>query len=195
MVYSGWSYRKSHTLTLPEGVIANHPYQITVMRSDGESSGQVVYIGTKCKSDFSDIRFADFGENELPYFISKKTADMCIFWVKIFTVGTGSNTIYMYYGNTSASSESDGESVFPLFFDSFDSFDAEVWNHSGADTPTCSDSVMTLTASCGDLTTVASFLGTNIEYIMLATLGQWSGTQFGFRLLSNPAYGGGVNTY
>jgi hypothetical protein len=195
MVYDAWRYRKSHVATMPTGSLTNHPYQIIVMRTTGTSSEQTVYVGEKCKADFSDLRFTDSSSTELSYFISKKTDDMCIFWVKIPTVSSGSNTLYVYYGNPDATSESSGTDVFPLFFEAFDSFDGDVWAHSGTDTPTCSNSILTLTASCGDLSSVASFLGANVEYIVLATLGQWSGTKVGFTLTSNPAHGAGINTY
>ncbi|KAF0217901.1 MAG: fibronectin I domain-containing [Geobacteraceae bacterium] len=73
---------------------------------------------TEIKAGFSDIRFYDTVANqEIPYWIEKISTDgnVATVWIK-----TGANdSIYMYYGNSSASSASNGESVFE-FFDDFE---------------------------------------------------------------------------
>lgn len=65
---------------------------------------------------FDDIRFVDTSAGtELPYWIESKTDSVsAVVWVK-----TGmNNSIYLYYGNSTATSSSNGSAVFD-FFDDF----------------------------------------------------------------------------
>ena len=72
--------------------------------------------------NFSDIRFTyKFGdkEREIPYWIENFAPENATVWVKVPCILKISNTtIYMYYGNPSAQSESNGTATF-LFFDDF----------------------------------------------------------------------------
>ena len=73
------------------------------------------------KPDFSDLRFVDSdGVNLLPYWIeSYNTSSAAFVWVKIPSIPSSTaKTIYMYYGNPSAASASDGTATFD-FFDDF----------------------------------------------------------------------------
>jgi hypothetical protein len=84
------------------------------------------------KSDFSDIRFTDSnGTTLLPYWRESYTAaSSAIFWVKVPSVPRGTKTIYVYYGNPSVSTASDGTATFE-FFDDF-SKDLSKWTiHTG----------------------------------------------------------------
>lgn len=76
---------------------------------------------TDMKSDFSDIRFLDQGEQtELSYYIKNKSdSTMAQIEVKIPILNASINTsIYMYYGNAGASTTSNGTNVY-LIFDDF----------------------------------------------------------------------------
>lgn len=69
------------------------------------------------QADFDDIRFYDATAGaEIPYWLESKTdSTTAIVWFK-----TGANNnIYLYYGNSSATSSSNGSNTF-LFFDGFD---------------------------------------------------------------------------
>lgn len=82
---------------------------------------------------FDDLRFVDINAGiELPYWIESKTdSDSAVVWVK-----TGmNNTVYLYYGNATATSSSNGSAVFD-FFDDFTgtSLNASRWNATGAAT-------------------------------------------------------------
>jgi hypothetical protein len=73
------------------------------------------------KSDFSDLRFVNDSGQELSYWIRNYTAssDATVF-VKIPSIAASSTeTIYMYYGNNSASSTSNASATLE-FFDDFD---------------------------------------------------------------------------
>ncbi|MFX0104976.1 MAG: DUF2341 domain-containing protein [Candidatus Hodarchaeota archaeon] len=83
---------------------------------------------SKAKSDGSDIRFYDLSQNILDYWIeSWNPAGNSIIWVKIPAAGT--SKIYMYYGNPTAFSLSNGSNTF-IFFDDFEgtSLDLLKWD-------------------------------------------------------------------
>ena len=73
------------------------------------------------QSDFDDLRFIDPYGNELDYWMEGYTASTsATVWVKIPSIPKNSTTtIYMYYGNATATSNSDPDSTF-VFFDSFE---------------------------------------------------------------------------
>jgi len=82
--------------------------------------------------DWRDLRFVDTNNTDLNYWLEndKKV------WVKVPTLpGNSDSEIYMYYGNPSASSASDGEAVFE-FFDDFEDgvIDTSKWDTSYAGT-------------------------------------------------------------
>jgi hypothetical protein len=84
----------------------------------------------KMRSDCADIRFTDSDEETvLSYWLESgcNTASTRI-WVKVPSIPAGSKTIYVYYGNPSAASASNGDSTF-LFFDDFagTSLDTTKW--------------------------------------------------------------------
>jgi hypothetical protein len=113
---TSWSRRKPVTISNPgSGLTA---YQVKV---------DVTY-DSYMKSNFDDIRFTDAdGSTLLSHWRESYTASAsATFWVKVPSVPSGNKTIYMYYGNASASSASDGDATF-VFFDDF-SGDLSKWN-------------------------------------------------------------------
>lgn len=127
-----WRYKKSVTIS---GGTANYQMMMTI----GFSSGGDVTLNSHCNTDFSDVRFIDSDEDtELPYWLESKTdSDNAVFWVKT----DGADTIYIYYGNATATSDSDGDDTFVLF-DDFPgpTLDATKWTSSGTITfPTASE--------------------------------------------------------
>jgi len=74
----------------------------------------------KCKPDGSDIRFRDNTGKKLPYWIESWSSVEAIIWCKIpYIPANRIKDIWIIYGNPSASSASDGSTVFE-FFDDFD---------------------------------------------------------------------------
>lgn len=114
---SGWSYKRPITIDNSSNSNALTDYQI---RIDLTSSN---FNFAKAKSDGADIRFTDSdGVTLLSYWIESwdNSGETATIWVKVPSVPASSTkTIYMYYGNSGATSESDGESTFE-FFDDFD---------------------------------------------------------------------------
>jgi flagellin-like protein len=71
-------------------------------------------------SDFSDLRFTDSdGQTLIPYWVeSSVPSDSAVVWVRVPVVPASSTaTVYMYYGNPSAASESSPDDTFDVFVD------------------------------------------------------------------------------
>jgi biopolymer transport protein ExbB len=103
-----WSYRKSHIINGSSGAGANYTVQLQIHYGSGSDSGSHVYLSGKCKSDFSDLRFtASDATTKLDYWIESKTDnDVATVWVKINGSLDSNQTIFLYYGNDNAVSES-----------------------------------------------------------------------------------------
>ena len=127
---NGWKYRKSHTIIGSAGAGFDYQIPFTVHYGNGNDSGRDVYCESYCSEDFSDIRFSSNTGTALDYWIFEKTdLDNAIVWVEVDTLAaTTDTTIFMYYQNPSAYSESNGEEVF-TFFDNFNdaSLDTTKW--------------------------------------------------------------------
>jgi hypothetical protein len=107
---------KPITITNSNGALTNHPVKIS----------NVAYTAPM-RADFGDVRFYDSNLIELSYWIESYTNSSTMdVWVKIPSLTNGNSTIYMIFGNSSLSSESDGDLVFE-FFDDFDFFDSGKW--------------------------------------------------------------------
>jgi len=131
---TGWQYRKSHTIIgSTAGAVTDYQVKITVHYGPGTDSGADVYLDGKCQPDFDDIRFtASDGETLLSYWIEEKVdGSYAVVWVKIPSIpaSPGNTTIYLYYGNPTATSESDGDSTF-IFFDDFETGSLTKWSTS-----------------------------------------------------------------
>ena len=82
--------------------------------------GQNVTVNGNCRTDFGDIRFtASDGSTQLSYEMQSSTPGVvAVFWVKMAdNLTSASSTIYIYYGNPSATTTSNGTAVWTLFDD------------------------------------------------------------------------------
>jgi len=145
---SGWTYRRAVTITEQSGsTLTDYQVRIELNSSNFDFS--------KANTDGSDIRFTeDDGTTLLNYWIEKwdDANEEAVIWVKVPSIPANSDvTIYMYYGNPSAVSESDPEAVFE-FFDDFEgsSLDTSKWGQSGG----------TVTVENGILSVVSGTSGT-----------------------------------
>lgn len=77
------------------------------------------------QADFDDLRFVNSTETGvLNYFLENKSDSN---WAYVW-VGTNATTFYMYYGNSTVTSASNGKLVFPLFDDFNDaSYNNTIW--------------------------------------------------------------------
>jgi hypothetical protein len=112
MALTGWLYRKKITLTgSTSGAQTNYSIPVTVNYGSGTDSGANVYCGSKCKTDFGDVRFtAADGDTLIPHWFETKTdSSSAKTWVKVPSIGSSPATVdaYVYYGNADAVSASD----------------------------------------------------------------------------------------
>ncbi|RJP88876.1 MAG: DUF2341 domain-containing protein [Desulfobacteraceae bacterium] len=119
---TGWNYRKSHIINAAAGAGTNYQIRITANYGAGTDSGETVYLNSLCRTDFADIRFvASDGITELSYWMEEPVATgvQAVFWVKVSDdLSAVNQSIYVYYGNASATTTSNGLNTF-IFFDDF----------------------------------------------------------------------------
>ena len=194
----GWVYRKSHVINSAAGTGTNYQVQITAHYGDGTDSDDDVYCNGHCKTDFGDIRFTSSdGSTLLDYWMQEKTdGDRAVFWVEIAEdLSSENRTIYINYGNDSATTLSNGEDTF-IFFDDFlgTALDATKWDiHNGNANISVSDSWITVSTTNNDLKGIISksnFGPSNKRFMCLGQIATASGRQ-GMLGLSNydPSWG------
>ncbi len=82
---------------------------------------QSLILAGKMNGDCSDIRFTWLNETtgkevKIPYYIeSGCNTTQTVIWIKVPALGIGNNTVYMYYGNSLAQSESNDKEVFEYY--------------------------------------------------------------------------------
>jgi hypothetical protein len=106
-----WAYRKQLNISGKNG-----GYQMKIIVGN-TSGGNVTCNGHAC-SNFGDIRFVSFSDNstQLSYWLKNYTAGtQATFWVNN---SRNDSSIWMYYGNHTASTTSSGDNTF-YFFDDF----------------------------------------------------------------------------
>lgn len=109
-----WRYRREVSISNPCGAVeGDYPVLVTL---DSE------FPFGQAQSDGSDVRVtAADGTTELPFWIDAwdSTGQTAGIWVNVPSIPVEGTTIYLYYGNTAASSASDGASTF-LVYDGFE---------------------------------------------------------------------------
>jgi hypothetical protein len=162
---SGWTYRKSHAINGLAGAGPDYQIRIIVKYSSGVDMGEVVYCDNLCKPDFSDIRFTDDdGLSNLDYWLEEfHDSENATFWVEVADNLDTDQTIFVYFGNAMAISNSNGEDTF-IFFDDFDdgSLDIDKWNSFETWTETGGLASLSLTGT-----------GSSIDVPVLRTDNEW----------------------
>lgn len=165
----GWNHRKSHTIENATGAGTGYQVAITVEYGSEIDDGDTVYLDGKCQPDFDDIRFTDSdGVTELDYWRQEMTEyDNAVFWVEILdSLESSEATIYVYYGNSTVSTTSNGTETFPDGFDDFEN-DLSFWDEVDEDSGT-----ITLTtdyASEGNSSLRMHLTGYDISIVHLTT--------------------------
>ena len=111
----GWQYRLTITVSNNNaGIYSNFEVKLII------NTQQLISAG-KMKADGGDIRFFDSLCNSLSYFVeSGINTTSTIIWIRVLSLpANGTRTIYLYYGNPAASSQSSGPNTF-AFFEGFD---------------------------------------------------------------------------
>ncbi|NTU46678.1 DUF2341 domain-containing protein [Candidatus Roizmanbacteria bacterium] len=107
-----WSYRQ--TVSLVNTGSAQTDFQVMI----ATDSASMINAG-RMKNDCSDIRITDINGKKLPYWVEPNTCNTAQtkIWTKVPSIpastGTAtSSTIFMYYGNPNAQSESSPKNIF-----------------------------------------------------------------------------------
>jgi len=135
-----WIYRKPLTLdnTLNPKALTDYAVLVNLSVSDLVAAG-------KLRSDLGDMRFADSdGTTLLKYWVEAGTN----VWVKVPSIpASAKKTIYLYYGNPSATLVSEGGKVFEVF-DQFDGngLDTTTWTLTYPGKYTVADRVFSIAA-------------------------------------------------
>jgi len=122
---SGYAYRKKVTISGSSGAGENYQVKLSI----GSSSGGDFHLEGHCEDFPNDIRFTDDdGTTLLDYWIEDSSQDPITVWIKVKDSLDNNVDIYIYYGNPSATSGSDGDATFE-FFDDFEgtSLDSDKW--------------------------------------------------------------------
>jgi len=136
-----WKYRKAHTITgSSAGAQTNYQVKFVVHNTTGTDSGENVYVGSKARSDFGDVRFTNKNGDLIDYWIEEFEATNATFWIEVPSIPASPNneTIYIYYGKSDATNVSNGTATF-IFFDDFESQDigeapdSNKWDTEGTD--------------------------------------------------------------
>jgi hypothetical protein len=129
---SQWKYRRAITINNTSNSNNLTDYQVLITLDT-----QSLISAGKMRSDCGDIRFINSdGQTLLNYWLESgcNTASTKI-WVKVPSIPASSTkTIYVYYGNPSATSLSNGTATFD-FFDDFEdgNYDGWTWNRFESD--------------------------------------------------------------
>jgi len=110
-----WKYRRPITIQ-SENALSD--YQVLVQLNGTN------FDFSKANPDGSDIRFVDEDDaTKLSYWIEEwdSVNETAKIWVNITSIPAGEKTIYLYYNNSEAVSESDGSATFD-FFDDFETY-------------------------------------------------------------------------
>ena len=97
---SSWNYRKMVSITNSSGV--GQTNILVKVINDYNLSGLV--DGAKLQSDLDDIRFTDSDNNLINYWIEDATNSSADIWIRLSSLPSSGATVWMYYGNSSASS-------------------------------------------------------------------------------------------
>jgi len=125
----GWNYRKAVSISNTSG---SNLTDFQVSLSIGTSA---LIASGKMQSDCDDIRITDINGNLLPFWIHPDfpcNTDTTKIFVKVPSIPTSDATIFLYYGNTSASSNQNPLEVFDLWDDFTDAnLNSNKWNTTG----------------------------------------------------------------
>ncbi len=186
--FSNWQYEAPIVISNGNAAVLNdHQVNLTVNTQSLISSG-------KMNMDGSDIRFTMGCCDTLCYWIedSINTATTSI-WVKVNEIpASGDTTIYMLYGNTSATAQSDGNCTFDLFEDFESGSQASFTAECGTTNETFSNGEMTLDWTGSGMYVSNDVFPVNTTYTVEADVtgitGSWPGLYW-FRDSDSKGYG------
>ncbi|MBU3935296.1 DUF2341 domain-containing protein, partial [Patescibacteria group bacterium] len=149
----GWHYRKAVNITNSVGTTLTD-FQVSI--SIGTSA---LIASGKMQSDCDDIRITDVNGKLLNHWIEENnpgcnaTTDTKV-WVKAPSIPSSGGTVYIYYGNPSATNVASGDKVFE-FFDDF-SKDLSKWLNVSSSAWSISSGILNITPPANDNYLVAN---------------------------------------
>jgi hypothetical protein len=169
---TGWNYRKATTISNTGSALTDYQTSITLDTATLVTAGKLL-------PNCNDIRFTSSdGITLLNYWIeSGPNTGSTKIWLNIPSISSGSNTIYIYYGNPGASPVSSGTNTF-ILFDHFDgsSLDTSKWleyRNNAQTTPgtytSQSNSILTINAAPSDNSASILSIATNLPNSAIVT--------------------------
>lgn len=127
---AGFGYRKSHLIIGSASAGTKYQMMITTYYGAGSDSGNNVYLNSHSQTDFDDVRFTSSDKlTELDYWRQIYTASTsAVFYIEVAADLSSNQTIYIYYGNSTVSTTSNGINTF-LIYDDFEdaAINATTW--------------------------------------------------------------------
>ncbi len=121
--FSDYSYRKNITIIGQTGAGTNYQIPLEI----GASSGGDFNLESHCINFPNDLRFtAGDGTTKLDYWIENVSANPITVWVKVSDDLESNQSIYIYYGKSGVSYDSNGTNTFE-FFDDFELNNFNKW--------------------------------------------------------------------
>ncbi|OQB08626.1 MAG: hypothetical protein BWY21_01166 [Parcubacteria group bacterium ADurb.Bin216] len=122
-VYAGEDMAKKRAITIANGsgvTLSDYQIKVTIPYYSG------------MRGDFGDVRFGTIDGSPLSYWNTASTPNSsATYFVRVPSIPIGTSTIYLYYGNSSAVSQSDPNMAMELY-DHFNTLDTTKWNFTGA---------------------------------------------------------------
>ncbi|MHA1929846.1 MAG: DUF2341 domain-containing protein [Candidatus Thorarchaeota archaeon] len=129
---SSFPYRMFHAISGSPGAGTNYQVEIRVHSGTGVDSGNLVNIPSAYWTPSNPVRFTDNdGETLLDYWKEWSDVDDAIYWVEVKDNLDFDTGIFLYFGNSSETSLSNGEDTF-LFFDDFENGNLNRWDYVGS---------------------------------------------------------------
>jgi len=120
---SGWSYYKEIQISDTANASADYQMKLTIYAGTGDdnTADGIIYCDNHCEDFPNDIRFGTANDpstaTQLAQWIEESDATSAIIWVKC--PSDGSDTFYMFVGNSSAGQYSSADDTF-IYFTHFD---------------------------------------------------------------------------
>ncbi|NOQ55367.1 MAG: DUF2341 domain-containing protein, partial [Nanohaloarchaea archaeon] len=95
-----WNYKKEINISNTGGAFTDYQVKIVIDKE------------TSMNADYSDLRFTDNSSNQLNYWVEENNTVNATVWVKTNFSALTNTTIFMYYGNPTATSKSNATLVF-----------------------------------------------------------------------------------
>lgn len=185
--YGGFNYRVA--------VVVNNTAspQLKDFQIKIQLNTQSLIAAGKMRSDAADIRVLDRLGNQLSYFIEPEAINTAAtqIWIKTDSIkGYNHDTLYVFYGNSSASSLSNGAATFVMFDDFSGSSLSSLWSVCGT-SPTVNSGKVFLGKNKTTLTSSSLY---NHPLLIEYLIDSLSGTKSAFGVLNNSSQGYSILT-